>query len=58
MGKNDNETWQSKIDDLVMQSVKKLKETELVEYESEGDGELCSTEYGDVMSKVCSTVSR
>lgn len=53
IGKDDNETWQSKIDDLVMQSVKKLKDTELVEYESEGDGELCSTEYGDIMSKVC-----
>jgi replicative superfamily II helicase len=52
IGKNDNETWQSKIDDLVMQSVKKLKATELVEYESDGDGDLCSTEYGDIMSKV------
>ena len=52
IGKDDNETWQNKIDDLVMQSVKKLKETQLVEYESQGDGELCSTEFGDVMSKV------
>jgi len=39
-----------------MQSVKKLKETQLVQYESEGDGELCSTEFGDVMSRVSFTV--
>ena len=56
IGKCDNETWQSKIDKLVMQSVKKLKETELVEYQSEGDGELCSTEYGDIMSRVRCTL--
>jgi ATP-dependent DNA helicase HFM1/MER3 len=53
IGKSDGETWQEKIDQLVLQSVKKLKETELVEYDSGGDGELCSTEYGDIMSKVC-----
>lgn len=40
-----------------MQSVKKLRATELVEYESEGDGDLCSTEYGDIMSKVCHALS-
>ena len=39
-----------------MQSVKKLKETELVEYQSEGDGELSSTEYGDIMSRVSCTL--
>jgi ATP-dependent DNA helicase HFM1/MER3 len=58
IGKGDNETWQSKIDELVMQSIKKLKATELVEYQSEGDGELCSTEYGDIMSRVRCTLSR
>lgn len=57
IGKGDGETWQEKIDELVLQSVTKLKETELVEYESSGDGELCSTEYGDIMSKVCVDVS-
>lgn len=53
IGKNEDETWQGKLDELVVQSVMKLKETELVEYDSEGDGEMCSTEYGDIMSKVC-----
>lgn len=52
IGKEDGQTWQVKVDELVMRSVKKLKETELVEYELEGDGDLCSTEYGDIMSKV------
>lgn len=52
IGKEDGQTWQVKVDELVMRSVKKLKETELVEYEPEGDGDLCSTEYGDIMSKV------
>lgn len=52
IGKEEKETWQEKVDDLVMQSIKKLKETELVHYENEGDGDLCSTEYGDIMSKV------
>lgn len=58
IGKDDNETWQCKVDDLVMQSIKRLKMTELVEYENDGDGELCSTEYGDIMSKVCFSVHR
>ena len=52
IGKEDNQTWQAKVDDLVTRSVKKLKETELVEYELEGNENLCSTEYGDIMSKV------
>ena len=52
IGKKDDQTWQAKVDDLVMCSVKKLRETELVGYELEGDEKLCSTEYGDIMSKV------
>jgi hypothetical protein len=38
---------------MVMQSVTKLQQTELVEYTGEGNGGLASTEYGDIMSKVC-----
>ena len=42
------------MDDLVLQSIAKLRKTELVAYAGEGDdsGELSSTEYGDIMSKV------
>lgn len=52
IGKNDNQTWQEKADDLVMKSIRKLKETELVERGDENDEYLYSTEYGDIMSKV------
>lgn len=52
MGKDANQTWQEKADEMVTQSINKLKETQLVEYDNEGDGYLCSTEYGDIMSKV------
>ena len=42
------------MDDLVIQSIVKLKESELVSYEGEAPaiGRLQSTEYGDIMSKV------
>lgn len=52
IGKDENQTWQEKVDDLVMQSITRLKETELVDHENESNGSLCSTEYGDIMSKV------
>ncbi|KAF7986542.1 hypothetical protein HWV62_26264 [Athelia sp. TMB] len=52
IGKDENQTWQEKVDDLVMQSITRLKETELVDHEIESNGSLCSTEYGDIMSKV------
>lgn len=55
LGKGDKQTWEERVDDLVMQSVEKLQKTELVAYAGEGDtsDELSSTEYGDIMSKVC-----
>lgn len=54
LGKDDDQTWEERIDDLVIQSIEKLRETELVEYATEGDTsqQLSSTEYGDIMSKV------
>jgi ATP-dependent DNA helicase HFM1/MER3 len=57
VGKEDNQTWEDRIDDLVMQSVTKLQQTELVKYAGEENGNLESTEYGDIMSKVCSRTS-
>ncbi|KAF8077800.1 Sec63 Brl domain-containing protein [Lyophyllum atratum] len=53
LGKEVDQTWEERVDDLVMQSVDKLRETQLVETSTEGAGaeELISTEYGDIMSK-------
>lgn len=51
LGKNDDQTWEQRIDDLVQQSIEKLKETELIEHDGT-TGSVSSTEYGDIMSKV------
>ncbi|KAG7448168.1 P-loop containing nucleoside triphosphate hydrolase protein [Guyanagaster necrorhizus] len=52
LGKGEDQTWEERVDDLVMQSIKKLKESELITCSEEGeDGQLSSTEYGDIMSK-------
>lgn len=54
VGKNDDQTWEERMDDLVLQSVQRLKETQLVEYsDSDPKGRLTSTEFGDIMTKVC-----
>lgn len=52
LGKDADQTWEDKVDDLVINSIVKLKNTELVEYEGgQGNVQLTSTEYGDIMSK-------
>ncbi|SJL00868.1 uncharacterized protein ARMOST_04182 [Armillaria ostoyae] len=52
LGKGEDQTWEERVDDLVMQSITKLKESELIMCsEDGGDGQLSSTEYGDIMSK-------
>ncbi|KAF8844441.1 P-loop containing nucleoside triphosphate hydrolase protein [Paxillus ammoniavirescens] len=51
IGKDEKQTWQEKIDEIVMQSILNLRETQLIA-STDRDGELCSTEYGDIMSKV------
>ncbi|KAH8826888.1 ATP-dependent DNA helicase MER3 [Flagelloscypha sp. PMI_526] len=45
---DDDDTWEETVDDMVLRSIKKLKETELVEVEGE---KLKVTEYGDIMSR-------
>ncbi|KAL4067802.1 DEAD-domain-containing protein [Scleroderma citrinum] len=50
IGKVENETWQEKIDAIVMQAVSALRDTQLITY-NEKDGSFCSTQYGDIMSK-------
>lgn len=54
LGKKDDQTWEERVDDLVMQSVENLRQTELIETTIDGvhSEELSSTEYGDIMSKV------
>ncbi|KIK97520.1 hypothetical protein PAXRUDRAFT_10143 [Paxillus rubicundulus Ve08.2h10] len=50
IGKDEKQTWQEKMDEIVMQSILNLRETQLIA-STDRDGELCSTEYGDIMSK-------
>ncbi|KAG1789378.1 uncharacterized protein HD556DRAFT_1446994 [Suillus plorans] len=50
IGKDDRQSWQDKVDSIVMDSIEQLRETELVTY-SARNGELSSTEFGDIMSK-------
>ncbi|KAI6127699.1 hypothetical protein EV401DRAFT_1854086 [Pisolithus croceorrhizus] len=56
IGKEESESWQDKIDAIVMENIYSLRDTQLITYTVE-DGTLCSTEYGDIMSKfyICQT---
>lgn len=57
LGKEDDQTWEERVDDLVMQSVARLREAQLIEGGDDApSGELKSTEYGDIMSKVGSAL--
>jgi ATP-dependent DNA helicase HFM1/MER3 len=51
IGKDDRQTWQDKVHDIVMDSIEQLRQGGLITY-SPHDGELSSTEFGDIMSKV------
>lgn len=51
LGKEENQTWEDRMDDLVLQSFTKLANVNLIEYIDDGK-ELRSTEYGNIMSKV------
>ncbi|KAJ6490602.1 Sec63 Brl domain-containing protein [Mycena vitilis] len=53
LGKGENQSWEERVDDMVMQSVEKLRETKLIASAKDGDtsGVLTSTEFGDIMSK-------
>ncbi|KAJ7685543.1 P-loop containing nucleoside triphosphate hydrolase protein [Mycena polygramma] len=53
LGKGENQSWEERVDDMVMQSVEKLRETKLIAGAKDGDtsGVLTSTEFGDIMSK-------
>lgn len=53
VGKGEQQTWQERLDQMVLDSVTELKASNLVETPKDGEEhQLRSTEYGDVMSKV------
>lgn len=56
LGKDENQTWEERVDDIVMQSVESLRNSELVSREDGSDAIIC-TEYGDIMSKVSDRVT-
>jgi ATP-dependent DNA helicase HFM1/MER3 len=58
LGTKDNQTYEECIDGVVMDSVMKLKKAELIEHVESGkdSGELASTQYGEIMSKVRSLI--
>jgi ATP-dependent DNA helicase HFM1/MER3 len=51
LGKANDQTWQSRLDELVESSIRDLQENSLVT-NSSGGGTFASTEYGEIMSKV------
>ncbi len=57
IGKDNGQSWQARIDEMVTQSIQKLQDGELVAPSEKGDDSLTSTEYGDIMSKVSCNVS-
>ncbi|KAF8350588.1 hypothetical protein F5887DRAFT_939993 [Amanita rubescens] len=51
LGKEENQTWEDRMDDLVVQSFNKLANINLIEFIDDGQ-KLRSTEYGNIMSKL------
>ncbi|EKM55317.1 uncharacterized protein PHACADRAFT_143494 [Phanerochaete carnosa HHB-10118-sp] len=51
IGKEGNQTWQERIDNMVTESIERLRENQLVELSNDDSSILKSTEYGDIMSK-------
>ena len=54
LGTKEKQTFEECIDEVVMDSVAKLKKTELIEHVEKGKdtGKLTTTQYGEIMSKV------
>ena len=58
IGKGEQQTWQERLNQMILGSVTELKASKLVETPQDGEEHrLCSTEYGDVMSKAGSSSS-
>lgn len=52
IGKAGDQTWQERIDVMVTDSIQELQKSQLVSSSATDQGQLASTEYGDIMSKV------
>ena len=50
IGKEGDQTWDQRMDDMVAESIEELRKDQLVERDE--DDSLSSTEYGEIMSKV------
>jgi ATP-dependent DNA helicase HFM1/MER3 len=48
-----DEPWTDGLDSMISKSINDLKDAELLTYVEGGSGELHSTEFGEIMSKVC-----
>ncbi|KAL6301584.1 P-loop containing nucleoside triphosphate hydrolase protein [Sparassis latifolia] len=51
IGKDGAQTWQERIGEMVTQSITDLQDNNLVSRPEDGDHQLSSTEFGDIMSK-------
>ncbi|KAG6851272.1 hypothetical protein H0H93_011708 [Arthromyces matolae] len=52
LGKDASQSWEERVDELVLKSVQKLQQTQLVEIQDKSHGRLVSTDFGDIMSKL------
>ncbi|KAJ3970368.1 hypothetical protein EV361DRAFT_802192 [Lentinula raphanica] len=50
LGKDEHQTWEERVDDIVLQNIESLRNSELISKEDDNDAIMC-TEYGDIMSK-------
>ncbi|EJU00681.1 P-loop containing nucleoside triphosphate hydrolase protein [Dacryopinax primogenitus] len=50
MGKDEKQSWEARLDDLVDDSIKKLEDAELINV-NEGGRDISATEYGEIMSR-------
>ena len=53
MNKDASQSWEGKMDDIVTEGVDSLRKSELIVEADNDDETLQSTEFGDIMSKVC-----
>ena len=53
IGKSAGQSWEEELDDMIVQAVKKLQESELIRCgDTENESKLSATLYGDIMSRV------
>ncbi|TFY75843.1 hypothetical protein EWM64_g8169 [Hericium alpestre] len=51
IGKEKGETWQERVDNMILHSIEGLRKSSLLAAAEDGSNNLCSTEFGDIMSK-------